>query len=69
MARFEEALAILRELADPQHEAQVTANLGITLRRHGHDDRAKELLEAALAKLDPGSPAAQQVEGELRRAS
>ncbi len=69
VAHFEEARVILRELAAHDHEAQVTANLGITLLRHGHDDRAKELLEKALENLDPGSAAARQVEGQLRRAS
>jgi len=69
VGHFEAALALLRELDNPNHEAQVTANLGVVLRRGGHGDRARELLEAALEHLDPQSPAARQVEVQLRRAS
>jgi tetratricopeptide (TPR) repeat protein len=67
--RFEEALAILREVRDHEHEGRVIANLGFTLHRHGHPEQARELLVAALEKLDPGSRAARRVEEELRRAS
>ncbi len=67
--RFEEALAILRELDDEPHEGKVTANLGFTLLRHGDDDHARRLLESALEKLDPESRAAQQVVEQLRHAS
>ena len=45
------------------------ANLGFTMLRHGEDDRARDLLETALQKLDPESRTAQQVVEQLRRAS
>jgi tetratricopeptide (TPR) repeat protein len=66
---FEAAVAILDELDDSHHEGQVLANLGATHLRHGRTDEATELLQTALEKLEPASPAARQVEEQLRRAS
>lgn len=66
---FEEALSVLRELGDEEHEAQVIANLGVVRSRQGHSDEAVSLLNAALDKLPPESPAYRQVEAQLRRAS
>ena len=66
---FESAVAILDELDDRHHEGQVLANLGATHLRHGREDEATELLQTALEKLEPSSPAARQVEEQLRRAS
>jgi tetratricopeptide (TPR) repeat protein len=66
---FEAAVTILDELDDPHHEGQVLANLGATHMRHGRKDEATELLQTALEKLEPASPAARQVEEQLRRAS
>jgi tetratricopeptide (TPR) repeat protein len=72
--RFEESLEILRDLDDRDlhdrgEEARVTANLGFTLLKQGADERARELLAQALEQLPPESPAAHQVEAQLRRAS
>ncbi len=74
--RFEQSLQILREREedgpeqgnDPE-EGKVIANLGFTLLKQGADDRGRELLSEALEKLPPESPAAHQVEAQLRRAS
>jgi tetratricopeptide (TPR) repeat protein len=66
---FEAAAGILDELDDRHHEGQVLANLGATHLRHGRADEATELLQRALEKLEPASPAARQVEEQLRRAS
>jgi Flp pilus assembly protein TadD len=66
---FEAAAAMLDELDDRHHEGQVLANLGITHLRHGRTDEAMASLQTALEKLDPASPAARQVEEQLRRAS
>jgi tetratricopeptide (TPR) repeat protein len=67
--RFEESLTILREHEGEPNAGKVIANLGFTLLEQGAGDRGRELLSEALAKLPPESPAAQQVEAELRRAS
>jgi tetratricopeptide (TPR) repeat protein len=74
--RFEQSLQILREREedDPEQgndpeEGKVIANLGFTLLKQGADDRGRELLSEALEKLPPESPAAHQVEAQLRRAS
>jgi hypothetical protein len=67
--RFEEALSILREGAADPEQGKVIANLGFTLLKQGVEDRGRELLSEALEKLPPESPAAQQVEAKLRRAS
>ena len=66
---FEAAAAMLAELEDSQHEGQVIANLGITHLRHGRAEEATRVLETALEKLEPASPAARRVEEQLRRAS
>lgn len=66
---FEQALIILRELGDEEHEGQVIANLALVRRRQGRDEDAESLLNAALDKLPPESPAYRQVEEQLRRAS
>jgi tetratricopeptide (TPR) repeat protein len=66
---FEQALVLFRELGDDEHEGQVIANLGSVRRRQGRDEDAVSLLNAALDKLPPGSPAYRQVEEQLRRAS
>jgi hypothetical protein len=47
----------------------VIANLASVRRRQGRDEDAESLLEAALDKLPPESPAYRQVEEQLRRAS
>jgi Tetratricopeptide repeat len=74
--RFEQSLEILREREDDDpeqgndpEEGKVIANLGFTLLKQGADDRGRELLSEALEKLPPESPAAHQVEAQLRRAS
>ena len=68
--RFEQSLQILREREDDDPEqGKVIANLGFTLLKQGADDRGRELLNEALEKLPPESPAAHQVEAQLRRAS
>ena len=74
--RFEQSLQILREREDDDpeqgndpEEGKVIANLGFTLLKQGADDRGRELLSEALEKLPPESPAAHQVEAQLRRAS
>jgi hypothetical protein len=67
--RFEESLVILREREDEPEQGKVIANLGFTLLKQGADDRGRELLTEALEKLPPESPAAHQVEEQLRRAS
>lgn len=67
--RFEQALSILREGAADPEQGKVIANLGFTLLKQGIEDRGRELLSEALEKLPPESPAAQQVEAKLRRAS
>jgi tetratricopeptide (TPR) repeat protein len=67
--RFEESLLILRERADDPEQGKVIANLGFTLLKQGADDRGRKLLSEALEKLPPESPAAHQVEAQLRRAS
>lgn len=69
VARFEQALSILRAGAEDPEQAKVIANLGFTLLKQGVEDRGRELLSEALEKLPPESPAAQQVEAQLRRAS
>ena len=66
---FEHALDLLRELGDDELEGQVIANLASVRRRQGRDEDAESLLEAALDKLPPESPAYRQVEEQLRRAS
>ena len=66
---FEQALVLLRELGDEEHEGQVIANLGFVRRRQGRDDDALSLLNEALGKLPPESPAYRHVEEQLRRAS
>lgn len=66
---FEEAAAILRELGDEEHEAQIIANLGVAHRRHGRREEGDNVLELALSKLTPTSRAYQAIEAELRRAS
>ena len=66
---FQAAADILDELDDRHHEGQVLANLGATHLRHGRAEEAAELLQTALEKLEPASPAARQVEEQLRRAS
>lgn len=66
---LEEALAILRELSDEQHEGQVIANLGFVHRRRGRDREAANCLRAALEKLHPDSGEYRRVEEQLRRAS
>jgi hypothetical protein len=67
--RFEQSLDILREREDDPEQGKVIANLGFTLLKQGADDRGRELLTEALEKLPPESPAAHQVEEQLRRAS
>lgn len=66
---LEEAVGVLRELGDEEHEGQVIANLGIVYRRQGQSEEAATLFQEALEKLPPASPAYQQVERELSRAS
>jgi tetratricopeptide (TPR) repeat protein len=66
---FEQALTMLRELGDVEHEGQVIANLGLVHRRQGRSEEAVSLLNSALDKLPPESPAYRQVEAQLRRAS
>ena len=66
---FEQALVLLRELGDEEHEGQVIANLGFVRHRQGRDDDAESLLHAALDKLPPGTSAYRRVEEQLRRAS
>lgn len=65
---FEEAATILGELGDEQREGEVIANLALAFRRRGQEEQSAEVLELALAKLDPDSQAYRKVEG-LRRAS
>jgi tetratricopeptide (TPR) repeat protein len=69
LARFEEALAILRELDDEQREGQVFANLGLMHGRRGRREQALGCLQVALDKLDPASHEYRRVEEQLRRAS
>jgi tetratricopeptide (TPR) repeat protein len=69
LEHFDAAVEILRELGDRHHEGQVLANLGAAHLRHGRGDDAQRLLQTALEKLEPASPAARLVEEELRRAS
>ncbi len=66
---FEQALGLLRELGDEEHEGQVIANLAVVRRRQGRSDDAESLLHRALDKLPPESSAYRQVEEQLRRAS
>ena len=66
---FEHARDLLRELGDEELEGQVIANLASVRRRQGRDEDAQSLLNAALDKLPPESPAYRQVEEQLRRAS
>jgi tetratricopeptide (TPR) repeat protein len=66
---FEQSLDLLRELGDEELEGQVIANLASVRRRQGRDEDAASLLNAALDKLPPESPAYRQVEEQLRRAS
>jgi tetratricopeptide (TPR) repeat protein len=66
---FEQALDLLRDLGDEELEGQVIANLASVRRRQGRDEDADNLLNAALDKLPPESPAYRQVEEHLRRAS
>ena len=66
---FEQALTVLRELGDEEHEGQVIANLGFVHRRQGRSEEAVSLLNSALDKLPPESPAYRHVEAQLRRAS
>jgi tetratricopeptide (TPR) repeat protein len=66
---FEQALAVLRQLGDEEHEGQVIANLGLVHGRQGRSEEAVTLLNAALDKLPPESPAYRQVAEQLRRAS
>lgn len=65
---FEEAATILGDLGEEQHEGQVIANLAQAFRRRGRDEQSDEVLETALEKLHPESPAYRKVES-LRRAS
>jgi tetratricopeptide (TPR) repeat protein len=66
---FEEAAATLADLGDEEHEAQIMANLGLAHRRHGRREEGDNVLELALAKLNPTSTAYQAIETQLRRAS
>jgi tetratricopeptide (TPR) repeat protein len=66
---FEQAVAILRELSDEQHEGQVIANLGFVHRRRGRDRQAADCLRTALEKLHPESHEYRRVAEQLRRAS
>jgi tetratricopeptide (TPR) repeat protein len=66
---LEQAVDVLRELGDEEHEGQAIANLGLVYRRQGQGDEAAILFQEALEKLPPASPAYRQVEEELRRAS
>jgi hypothetical protein len=66
---FEEAAATLRELGDEEHEAQIMANLGLAHRRHGRREEGDNVLELALAKLNPTSTAYHAIEAQLQRAS
>jgi tetratricopeptide (TPR) repeat protein len=66
---FEEAAATLHDLGDEEREAQIMANLGLAHRRHGRHEEGDNVLELALAKLDPESSAYHTIEAELRRAS
>ena len=66
---FQQARDLLRELGDEELEGQVIANLASVRRRQGRDEDAQTLLNAALDKLPPESPAYRQVEEQLRRAS
>jgi tetratricopeptide (TPR) repeat protein len=66
---FEEAAATLGELGDEELKAQIMANLGITHRRHGRQEKGDNALELALAKLSPTSSTYQSIISELRRAS
>jgi tetratricopeptide (TPR) repeat protein len=66
---FEQARTLLRQLGDEELEGQVIANLASVRRRQGRDDDAQNLLNTALGKLPPESPAYRQVEEQLRRAS
>ena len=66
---FEQALVLLGELGDEEHEGQVIANLAFVRRRQGRDEDADSLLSAALDKLPPDSSAYRQVEDQLQRAS
>jgi hypothetical protein len=66
---FEEAASILHELGEEEQEGRVIANLGLTHRRQGRREQSENVLQLALTKLTPTSPAYQTVEAELRRAS
>jgi tetratricopeptide (TPR) repeat protein len=69
LAAFEQARALLRALGDHEHEGKVLANIGIVKQRAGATDEAAELLQSALAKLEPETPAYRLVERQLRHAS
>ena len=66
---FEQALVVLRELGDVEHEGRVIANLGFVHRSHGHGEEAEGLLHEALEKLPANSSAYRRVEEQLLRAS
>ena len=69
LQHFEQALNVLRQLGDEEREGQVIANLSLVHRRQGRSEEAVNLLNAALDKLSPESPAYRQIEEQLRRAS
>jgi tetratricopeptide (TPR) repeat protein len=69
LQHFEQALTVLRQLGDEEREGQVIANLSLVHRRQGRSEEAVNLLNAALDKLPPESPAYRQIEEQLRRAS
>lgn len=58
-----------RALGDQEHEGKVLANIGNVKQRGGAADEAAELLQTALAKLEPETPAYRLVERQLRHAS
>lgn len=66
---LEAAAATLRGLGDAEHEGQIMANLAFVHRRQGRVEQSDNVLELALTKLSPSSPAYRAVEAELRRAS
>jgi tetratricopeptide (TPR) repeat protein len=69
VALFEEAAATLRDLGEKEHEGRIIANLGLAHRRHGRHEQSENVLQLALSKLTPASPAYETVEAEVRRAS
>ncbi|MGZ5716161.1 MAG: tetratricopeptide repeat protein [Caldimonas sp.] len=69
LAAFEQARALLRALGDREHEGKVLANIGIVKQRVGAVEEAAELLQTALSKLEPETPAYRLVERQMRHAS